>query len=210
MTRNNQKPQWASKVDQAIIRRLYATDARGIVDAELIDKAGWALWERCDSILTVTAAHHGQVRCPSCHAIIERQNPWSAGEQIACGTCDWQIMWASYHQTYHGKQLFGANAAEIFQSFHQAFPLTQAAKAKMVLIDQLLHAFHVNLHEIGRPAAANLIAGTLAEVIQFLDALTNDGTNPSEMSNSHEQWQRTLAAASWSQPFITRKRASGE
>jgi hypothetical protein len=210
MTQNEQKPQWAPKVPQAIIRRLYATDAQGIVDDELIDKVGWALWERCDSILTVTAAHRGQVRCPSCGTVIERQNPWSSDEQLQCGICDWRILWATYHQTYRGKQLFGANAVDIFEAFHHAFPRAQVAKVKMLLIEQLLHAFHVSLNEIGRPVAANVIAGTLAEVIQFLDTLTNDGSSARRMSDAHEHWQRTLAAASWSQPFLPTKRKSDE
>jgi hypothetical protein len=208
MTQNDQKPQWAPKVPQAIIRRLYTTDAQNIIDDELIDTVGWALWERCDSILTVTAAHHGQVRCPSCGFIIVRDDPQATNEQLVCGSCDWSLPWSTYHQTYRGKQLFGANAVAIFQSFHHAFPNTQAPKAKMVLIDQLIHAFHVSLNDIGRPVAANLIAGTLAEVIDFLDALTNEGTSASGMSSARAQWRDTLAAASWSQPFIPPKRSS--
>jgi predicted RNA-binding Zn-ribbon protein involved in translation (DUF1610 family) len=210
MTQNDQKPQWAPKVPQAIIRRLYTTDAQGIVDDELIDRVGWALWERCDSILTVTAAHHGQVRCPSCGIIIVCNNPGASNEQLECGSCDWRLPWSTYHQTYRGKQLFGANAVDIFQSFHQAFPNAQAAKTKMLLIDQLIHAFHISLGEIGRPVAANLIVGTLAEVIHFLDALTNEGTTASGMSSAREQWRHTLAAASWSQPFIPTKRPSDD
>jgi hypothetical protein len=203
MSRDDRKPHWAPKVPQAKIRRLYATDAQGIIDHELIDAVGWALWERCDSILTVTAAHNGHVRCPSCGTLIERQNRWSADERVICGTCDWQILWATYHQTYRSKQLFGANALEVFTAFHHAFPQAQVANTKMILIDQLIHGFHVGLTDIGRPAAANLIEGSLAEVIRFLDALTNDGTSAAGVADSQGEWRRTLAAASWSQLFIT-------
>lgn len=208
MTQNNQKPQWAPKVPQAIIRRLYTTDAQGIVDDDLIDTVGWALWERCDSILTVTAAHHGRVRCPSCGFILVRDNPQASAEQLACENCDWSLPWSIYHQTYRGKQLFGANAVNIFQSFHDAFLNAQAPKAKMVLIDQLIHGFHVSLNDIGRPVAANLIGGTLAEVIDFLDGLTNAGTPASDMSSARAQWRNTLATASWSQPFMPTKCSS--
>src|SRR4051812_33443454 len=121
MSQNDQKPQWAPKVPHAIIRRLYATDAQGIADDTLIDKVGWALWERCDSILTVTAAHLGQVCCPACGANIVRQHPWSSDEQLEYASCEWRLPWSIYHQTYRGKQLFGANAVGIFHSFHQAF-----------------------------------------------------------------------------------------
>jgi hypothetical protein len=202
MTGGDRKPRWASKVPRSKIRRLYATDAQGIIDDDLIDEVGWALWERCDSILTVTAAHYGHVRCPSCGTLIERQNPWSADERVICGTCDWQIAWATYHQTYRAKQLFGANAVDIFKAYHQAFLQAQAATAKMLLIDQLIHAFHINLAEIGRPAAANLIEGSLSEVIAFLDTLTNGDASAAGIGDSRAAWRQTLASASWSQPFI--------
>jgi predicted RNA-binding Zn-ribbon protein involved in translation (DUF1610 family) len=198
------KLRWASKVSRGKIRRLYTIDAQGIIDDDLIDEVGWALWDRCDSILTVTAAHYGHVRCPSCGTLIERQQRWSADERVICETCDWQMPWAAYHQTYRGKQLFGANAVDVFKQYHQAFPQAQTAKAKMLLIDQLIHAFHVGLTEIGRPVAANLIEGSLVEVIRFLDALTNGGASASGIGDSREMWRQTLAAASWFQPFTER------
>jgi hypothetical protein len=137
-----------------------------------------------------------------------RDDPQASDEQLVCRGCNWSLRWSIYHQTYRGKQLFGANAIDIFLSFHHAFPNAPAPKAKMVLIDQLIHAFHVSLNDIGRPVAANLIAGTLVEVIDFLDALTNEGTPASEMSSARTQWRDTLARASWSQPFIPSKRSS--
>jgi hypothetical protein len=196
------KIRWASKVPQWKIRRLYEADAHGILDDELIDTVGWALWDRCDSILTVTAAHYGHVRCPACDTAIERWNRWSADEIVSCTTCDWQITWANYHQTYRHKQLFGANAVDVFTAYHQAFPQAGAAKAKMLLIDQLIHAFHVGLTGIGRPVAANLIEGSLTEDIRFLDALTYRGESAVGVGDSRDAWRRTLATAQWSTHFI--------
>src|SRR5215207_621654 len=109
MDRGNGTIRWAAKVSQWKIRRLYETDARGIIDEERIDELGWALWDRCDSILTVTAAHYGHVRCLECGTDIERPQPAPADERVICGACGWQIAWATYHQSYRGKQLFGAN-----------------------------------------------------------------------------------------------------
>ncbi len=90
---------WAPKVPQWQLRRLYETDAQGIVD-DLIDKVGWALWERCDSILTVTAVHYGHVRCVSCAIVIARQNAGAEEEYITCPTCGWSIAWVTYYRTY--------------------------------------------------------------------------------------------------------------
>ncbi len=203
-SRSKEVPHWAPKVPRSKIRRLYETDARGILDTDQIDAVGWALWERCDSILTVTAAHNGRVRCPVCGTVNERRNPWSVDEQLQCAACDWQISWAAYHQSYRGKQLFGANAVDIFESYHRAFPREQAANLKMVLIDQLIHAFHLGLKEIGRPAAANLIEGSLGEVIRFLDMLASGEESAAGISNSQTEWHRVLNMAEWSRVFTER------
>jgi predicted RNA-binding Zn-ribbon protein involved in translation (DUF1610 family) len=205
MISGSKTPQWAPKVPQFKIRLLYERDAQGIIDLDLIEEVGWALWQRCDSILTVTAAHHGHVLCPVCGTGIERQNPRSADETVACTKCGWHIPWAAYHQSYQGKQLFGANAVEVFETYHRAFPRAQAAQEKMVLIDQLIHAFHVGLKEsIGRPVAANLIAGSLKDVIRFLDQLTSGEASTTGIRDSRRAWKQTLSTADWSQAFIER------
>jgi hypothetical protein len=149
------------------------------------------------------------VRCPLCGTSIARQNRGAADEQVRCGTCRWQISWATYHQTYRGKQLFGANAIQVFAGFHQAFPQAQTATGKTLLIDQLIHAFHVELTEIGRPVAANLIQGSLTEVIRFLDSLTHGDTSASGVTSAQLEWRRTLGTASWSQPFTSKTKSDG-
>jgi predicted RNA-binding Zn-ribbon protein involved in translation (DUF1610 family) len=199
----NEKPHWAPKISQAKIRLLYERDAQGIIDLVLIDEVGWALWERCDSILIVTAAHNGQVLCPICGTVIERQNPWADDEIVECTKCGWHIPWATYHQSYRSKQLFGANAIGVFETYHKAFPRAQTAQEKMLMIDQLLHAFHISLKEdIGRPVAANLIEGSLKDVIHFLDTLTSGEMSATGIGDSRTAWKQTLATANWSQVFI--------
>src|SRR5512138_1685185 len=130
MSSGSEKPRWAPKVSQAKIHLLYERDAQGILDTVLIDEVGWALWERCDSILIVTAAHNGHVLCPICGTLIERQNLWSADEVVECTKCSWHMSWVAYHQSYRSKQLFGANAVEVFESYHKAFPRAQADQEK--------------------------------------------------------------------------------
>ena len=62
---------WARRVEQDKIRRLYETDARGIVDEELIDDVGYAMLARCESILIATRASFGDVMCKGCRASIQ-------------------------------------------------------------------------------------------------------------------------------------------
>jgi hypothetical protein len=61
---------WAPRVPPHTIRRLYETDARGIVDEEQVDEVGYALYARCRSILRVTAAHGHHATCPRCERTI--------------------------------------------------------------------------------------------------------------------------------------------
>ncbi len=213
MLLHNGIPSWAPKVSQAKIRRLYTSDANGIIDEELIDEVGWELWSRCDSILTVTAAHYGRLSCPACGGVIEHapagtgvkgelSTPWKDEEIIHCGSCNWSLAWKTYHRTYRGKQLFGANAVAFFEAYHQAFPQAYTPKDKMLLIDQLIHAFHTGLSEPGRPVGANLIEGSLKEVIVFLCGLSNGPRSAAGIGDSRDTWRDKLEDISWASLFL--------
>jgi len=213
MTQQSGKPFWAPKVSRGKIQRLYLSDASGIIDEELIDEVGWELWSRCDSILEVTAAHYGRVICPACGAVIEhdpvtaegnreQSSPWNDDEIIHCARCSWNLPWKSFHQTYRGKQLFGANAVGYFDSYHKAYPQASAPNEKMLLIDQLIHAFHMGQTELGRPAGANLIEGSLKEVILFLDELASGPASAAGTSSTRAAWRRSLDGISWARLFL--------
>lgn len=168
--------QWAPKVSQSLIRRLYVAESRGILDDELIDEVGYALLARCDSILKVTRAVQGVLDCPECAR--EVRHAARAGVEVAC-PCGWSIAWSDFQKTYRGRQLFGGAATKAFQQFSQAFPAARTPRERLVLIDRLIHEFHWNLThrspdpEPTRPAAANLIEGrSLDEVVQFLSELS--------------------------------------
>jgi hypothetical protein len=89
----------------------------------------------------------------------------------------------------------------VFQKYHTAFPQAGSAKEKMVLIDQLIHEFHVGLKELGRPVAANLIQGKLHEVISFLDVLTYGDESATGVSHARDLWRHKLFSTSWSKQF---------
>lgn len=77
---------WAARVPKRKIRQLYKTDAKGIVDEELIDEVGYAFLARCEDILMVTGAAAGRVRCPGCGEIILRRTH-TRDEVLRCCKC---------------------------------------------------------------------------------------------------------------------------
>ena len=56
---------WSRRVKPVSIRRLYTLDAKGIVDEDLINEVGYAMYARCLSIRTATRAHSGRAMCPA-------------------------------------------------------------------------------------------------------------------------------------------------
>jgi hypothetical protein len=164
---------WAPRVAPHLIRRLYETDALGIVDGEQIDAIGYALYARCRSILRATEAHAGRVTCPRCEATVERREPLTRRRQVLrCDACGWATTWGAYFATYHRRLLRGGSAVDAFREFAERFPAAQTPQTRMLAIDRLLHSFHHPLDGPTRPAGVNLIEGSLAEVLAFLDDLT--------------------------------------
>ena len=192
---------WAPKVPKDWIARLYEADAR-IPDEALADRVGWALAARCDSIIAVTAAFEtGKLPCPRCGKTVLLK------EGLFACPCGFSATLAQFRASYRGKQLYGANALPVFVRFRREFPRAPDYRSKMAAIDTLIHSFHL-LHShrlseseetqaywtpdtdpdapLGRSAAANLIEGSLTEVIRFLDALSSDG-------GIAEKWREALS-----------------
>ena len=187
---------WARRVEQQKIRALYASDAHGIVDAELIDDVGYAMYARCQSIRTVTEAHAGRAMCHSCRAVI--QHHWVREKPMVCESCGWTTTWEAYLKSYQGKQLFGGTGYANFLEFLERWPLARTPRDKLLAIDWMVHACHGQPGEgIGRPAATNLIEGTATQLISFLDDLAyGEGSTPG-MRESREEWRRKAEESAW-------------
>ncbi len=188
---------WARRVRPDKIRRLYTLDAKGIVDEELIDDVGYAMFARCESIRIATRAHAGKATCPRCRSKVEHSGDKAA--VLVC-TCGWQTTWAEYHKTYQGKQLHGGGAYAFFRGFIDRWPEARTPRDKLLAIDALIHACHGQFKGyMGRPAACNLIEGTAGELIRFLDELAYGSASTPELRDNADRW-RTEARESpiWS------------
>jgi hypothetical protein len=184
---------WAPRVEQEKIRRLYETDARGIVDEELIDDVGYAMLGRCESILIATRAHAGDVMCKQCRANIKR-DIYQRDATLVCEACGWASTWREYHQSYRHKQLVGGLALPAFIAFTERWPLARTPRDKLLAIDAVVHACHMSLeHEIAsRPAAVNLIQGTSPDLLHLLNEIAYSDLSTPGLDATRDQWRRRL------------------
>lgn len=164
---------WASKVSQRKIWQLYQTDARGLIDEELINDVGFALYDRCQSIIMVTQAR--QVICPQCAQTIHCPGKrWSRALPPICSSCDWQFSYGQWRHSWRHQDLQGGNAMDAFRAFVASFPAAKTPRWRMFLIDRLIHTFHWSQRRQRHhgPAATQLISGQPDDVLVFLDKLT--------------------------------------
>lgn len=202
------KPEWEPRVSPGKIRRLYANDALGLVDEELIDAVGTSLLLRCRSILVANEAHIGHAACPRCQAIIEHKR--DKRERITCPQCSWQTTWGAYAKTIDGKGLLGGGSMPFVRGFIETYQHAHAPRERFLLIDRLIHAFHWELHQqmMSRPVACDLIAGRFEDVIALLDTLTYGERTTPAVQQEHAAWERKVdRSAAWFQQALTASRA---
>jgi predicted RNA-binding Zn-ribbon protein involved in translation (DUF1610 family) len=195
---------WAPRVPQALIRRLYQTEAAGRLDDDLVEDVGIALFARCESILKATEAHRGRVECPACGASIldERRDRFRRNETpLACPACGWSTTWRAVLSTMEGKELVGGAAEPYFRRYVEAYPRARSARDKMLLIDTLLHEFHssVRFGDV-RPAAVNVIEGRLRSVMALLDELAGFASTPGQRA-----WRQRAPASVFGRVMAQRR-----
>jgi hypothetical protein len=194
---------WSPRVPKAMIRRLYESEAAGLLDGELLDDVGIRLLLRCRDILAVHEARHGRVKCPRCERqgkeTTVRRTSRARDELLRCPACSWQITWADYLRTFQHKQLSLGGAGSAFRAFVRQYPRARSARRKMLLVDRLIHEFHYSLRgQPGKPcraACVNLIQGRLTDVVRFLNELTYGKGAPPELAATRKAWRRQLEAA---------------
>lgn len=122
---------------------------------------------------------------------------WKKDQALACG-CGWQATWGEYLKSYQGKQLHGGTGYPQFLRFIEEWPAARSPRDKMLVIDQMIHACHAGFKGMmGRPAACNLIEGTLFELLPFLEELAYGDLSTPGVGEVRERWQEGVDAAVW-------------
>lgn len=196
---------WAPRLGKSLLRRLYENDAAGIVDEELVDEVGYALYLRCQSIVDVEAARRGRVRCPRC----ERNGveTWVARPSlrdgpIVCDRCGWATTWPEYSRTFRHKQLNSGGALSAFEAFLARFRASRSPGERVLAVDRLIHEFHYSLRSSPttptRAVAVNLIRGRLTDVMEFLDELTRGPAT----GETYARWMGNVSRLPWRPPSV--------
>jgi hypothetical protein len=194
------KIRWAAKVQPEKIRQLYARDALGIVDADLIDDVGLALHARCQSIVLV---NDGEVRCPRCATVFrvtrtyreraKEESPDAAERPVRCpqSGCGWQTTVGEWHQSWRHRELHAGWGLPPIRDYAARYPLAGTPRERMLLIDQLLHAFHHDLRNQAphRSVAHNLIEGNHRQALALLDSLAYGDHSTPELRTTYAAWR---------------------
>jgi len=183
-SRSAEKIRWARRLPPPLLKRLYESDARGFRDLGLCEEVGSYLYARCATFHLVA---RGEVECPKCHAVFAVAR--EGGSRCPAGDCGWHTTDARYRQSIRDHYAWTGRAVAAFETFHRRWPSARSYADKILLIDQLVHSFHVD-EKTGEPVksvASKLFEGNKKDVVRFLDELS--ALDP----RAKEEWRRATA-----------------
>ena len=110
--------------------------------------------------------------------------------------CGWLTTWGAYLKSYQRKQLHGGGALAEFAHYLEHWPLAKTHRDKLLEIDRLIHKLHVNA-KLGftRPAALNVIEGTMASVNALLEELAYGDSSTPGIDGNRAEWKRRVGVA---------------
>jgi hypothetical protein len=103
--------------------------------------------------------------------------------------CEWQTTPETYAQSLRNYNAHTGRAIAAYEGFERRYPRARSYREKMLLIDELIHSFHVD-EKTQRPVksvASKLLEGNKKQVVRFLDELS-----AMEPERKHE-WRETMA-----------------
>jgi ribosomal protein L37AE/L43A len=173
---------------------LYESDAKGLLDGNLLDEVHYAIYVRVSDMFEVREAQQtGRVTCRHCREPISQ--PYRMGTRnknnvLKCDNCGWQVTCGEFYKSYTGKSMLPGSVTDIFESYLERFPKARTPTEKLLLIDWLIHQFHVMQGVAGKPIGQNVIQGTSDQVRELIETLAN-GPGSTQGLSSQEEWRST-------------------
>lgn len=162
---------WPAKLDIHKLHILYMQDAKGIYDEALADEIGLTLYLRCKyGKEDMERIERYIVRCHGCQSELTGESDF---RECSCGL---QYSYKEYRRSYCRNNMPTGAAKKIFNLFIENWERAKTYQEKIVLIDTLLHEFHVSLVSgaIHRPVAMNFIDGSRRRVEQIINSLARN------------------------------------
>ncbi|MDR0286402.1 MAG: hypothetical protein LBI03_01645 [Clostridiales bacterium] len=167
------KFKWCKKVSRNDLLKLYQSEAKGIIDEELLDKVGYTFYIRCmQAKQTRELMEQGQILCLNCGGILSAD--FSKDNQPIICECGYSYTYREYRRSCNTANMPGGRAAPIFEHFVKEWPICKDTSQKMMLIDWLIHECHVTLMSglKGRSVCINLIEGTSKQISDLIMKLS--------------------------------------
>jgi len=181
---DSEKIRWAQRLPPPLLKRLYESDARGFRDLELCEEVGSYLYGRCATFQLVA---RGEVECPRCGTALRVAREGTS--RCPNAGCAWHTTYALYRQSIRDHYAATGRAIAAYETFRRRWPSAHSYPDKILLIDQLIHSFHVD-EKTGVPVksvASKLLEGNKKDVVRFLDELS--ALDPAAKA----EWRRTTA-----------------
>jgi hypothetical protein len=183
---------WAKRVSRRDIQRLYESDAQGMLDEDLIDQVHYAIHARvCDMFEVREAQQFGRVKCRHCGEPIPQPYWMGASNKkrvLKCEKCGWQVTCGEFYNSYTGKSMLPGSAFDLFERYLERFSKAKTPTEKMLLIDWLIHQFHMMQGVARMPVGVNIIQGTTDQVCALLETLAC-GPDSTPGLSSQEAWR---------------------
>ncbi|MDR1689494.1 MAG: hypothetical protein LBS21_12920 [Clostridiales bacterium] len=157
------KFKWAKKVSRNDLLKLYQSDAKGLLDEELLDEVGFTFYIRCKQAKEVRELmEKGRMLCLQCGEILQAQS-YTAPVKCKCG---YIYTYREYRRSCNAINMPGGRATPIFDDYMKKWLDSKTASQKMTVIDWLIHECHVTLMSgvRGRSVCVNLIEGTIKQI----------------------------------------------
>jgi hypothetical protein len=185
---------WAKRVSRRDIQRLYESDAKGLLDKELLNEVHYAIYVRvCDMFEVREAQQFGRVKCRQCRGPVPqpyRMGTRNKNKVLICEKCSWQVTCGEFYKSYTGKSMLPGSVTDLFENYIDRFPKAKTSSEKLLLIDWLIHQFHVMQGVAGKPVGQNVIQGTVDQVRELIETLAYGPGNTKGLMPT-EEWRAT-------------------
>ena len=198
MPPKSSKVRWAKRVSPDKIRQLYEGDASRMLDEELLDDVGYGIYVCCRECLELEQAVRGGVKCRGCGEIIVRRlvnGQFDDAEVLRCPACGWEVACRDYHKSLLRKAPPRPyEPARLYKAFVEQWPVARSAHERLLLIDRLIHEWHIHYRAVGWPIGTGVVRATAKQMVELLEELAYGPGSTDGLAQTRAVWRSRLQA----------------